>query len=119
MLTYAGKMDVVAYGHRLNLTGLWTRQDLPLSNPTFLEVTKDLVNRVMERPDTENFLHPVRPIEDGCAGIAFRSHTHTHTLTHTHTHTHTQNGIASRLQTHKCTNTHSHISHTDVHTHTH
>eukprot|EP00001_Collodictyon_triciliatum_P152032 26587_5 len=37
---FAGKMDVVAYGHRLNLTGLWTRQDLPLSNPTFLEVTK-------------------------------------------------------------------------------
>ena len=96
MLTYAGKMDVVAYGHRLNLTGLWTRQDLPLSNPTFLEVTKDLVNRVMERPDTENFLHPVRPIEDGCAGIALRSQTERERDTHTHntnTHTHTHDII--------------------------
>jgi hypothetical protein len=44
-----------------------TRQDLPLSNPAMCQLTKDLVDRVINRPDSEPFHEPVRPIEDGCA----------------------------------------------------
>ena len=50
-----------------------TRQDMPLSNPAFSQLAKDLVDRVMLVEEAEPFLKPVRPIEDGCAGSTLRS----------------------------------------------
>ena len=56
-----GKMHAVAFGYGE------TRQELPLSTPNFLQLAKDLLDRVMDKEDAEPFLRPVRPIEDGCA----------------------------------------------------
>jgi hypothetical protein len=61
---HAGKMHMLAFGLGEN------RQLLPLSKPVFAQLAKDLVDRVTDRPDTEPFLRPVRPIEDGCADYA-------------------------------------------------
>jgi hypothetical protein len=57
----AGKMRAKEHGYGE------LRQDLALSNAPFLELTKDLVDRTMDRPETEPFQEPVRPIVDGCA----------------------------------------------------
>jgi len=58
-----GKMFAAVFGYGE------TRQDLPLSTPAFSQLAKELVDRVIERPDSEPFHKPVRPIEDGCAGV--------------------------------------------------
>lgn len=58
-----GKMNVMAYGYGE------TRQDVPLSTGALVQVTRDLVDRSIDRPDAGPFLEPVRPIEDGCAGM--------------------------------------------------